>query len=156
MDFNQIIEQIAPGLNITAIGAAVVAIVTFAVKVKGLFADLRKNSDVAELFKKALPKDLTVSVAKLAKSEIDRLIAEVRAEFTSAIRESAAIQKDLVRAMLSLRSIPDDLKNEIAKHYSDAKITTVETVKLELSQDIAEAAVEEAPLEPAQPKMYID
>jgi len=154
MDFNQIIEQIAPGLNITAIGAAIAAIVTFAVKVKGLFSDLRKNSDVAELFKKALPKDLTISVAKLAKTEIDRLIAEVRGEFTSAIRESAAIQKDLVMAMLSLRSIPDDLKNEIAKHYSDTKVTTVDAVKLELSQDIVSATVEETPVE--TPKMYIE
>jgi len=155
MDFNQIIESIAPGLNITAIAAAIAAIVTFAIKVKGLFGDLRRNSDVAELFKKALPKDLTVSIAKLAQSEIDRLISQVRTEFTNAVKESAAIQKDLVMAMLSLRSIPDDLKNEIARHYSDAKITTVETVKLELSPDLIEAVTEETPVETAH-KIYID
>lgn len=156
MDFNQILESIAPGLNLTVVGAAIAAIVTFVVKVRSLFKDIRLNSDISEVFKKALPKDLSVSVAKLAKSEIDRLIVEIKAEFTNAIRENTLLTKDVARGILSLRSIPDDLKHDIASHFGDTKLPAIETIKLELSKDIVEASVEQ--IEPEQPtnKIYID
>jgi hypothetical protein len=155
MDFNAIIDAAMPyilagsGLTGTGLIAWIIS------KVVRIIADIRKNANFAELFKAALPKDLTVSVSKLAKSEFDRLVSELKAEFIAPLRELTLLVKDNARALLTLRSVPDDVKNDIASHFDKSPIPPAEVIKLELSKEIIEATKETIP-EPPPARFFVE
>ena len=152
MDFNAIYETIKPYLNIGTLATVIGVVIGIVVKIRSMVNDIKTNSDLTVLFQKALPKDLTVSISKLAKGEIDRLVGEVQGVFIKGLEQNTLLVKDLAKAIASLKSIPDSLKNEIAKHIEDYTPETTESIKLEMSEELVEISKETEKV----PQIYVD
>ena len=73
MEFNEIWNNIAPYVGTGSFLTGVGVIVGIVIKILQLLRDIKKNANFQSLFKQALPKDLTVSVAALTKTEVDKL-----------------------------------------------------------------------------------
>lgn len=142
MEFNEIWNTVAPYVGSGSFVAAVGVVIGIVVKILYVIRDIKNSADIQNLFKQALPKDLTVSVTALAKSEIDKLTAEIKGEFIAAIKENTVLVADVAKAVASLRSVPDTCKENIAKHCEGIQTNTVESIKLEMSPELVEVKKE--------------
>lgn len=148
MNFTGVWEAISPYINITAIITALSGIIAVVCNIKRTMTDINKRSDVTQLFSKALPKDLTVSVSKLTQQEIDRLIERLKPEFIDVVARNTELTECVAKAILSLRSIPDDLKADIQSRLTEP--VKEEKITLEMSEEFARSSAE------VKPKVYID
>ena len=142
MEFNEIWNTVAPYVGSGSFVAAVGVVIGIVVKILHVIRDIKNSADIQNLFKQALPKDLTVSVTALAKSEIDKLTAEIKGEFIAAIKENTVLVADVAKAVASLRSVPETCKENIAKHCEGIQTNTVESIKLEMSPELVEVKKE--------------
>lgn len=142
MEFNEIWNTVAPYIGSGAFLSAVGVVIGIVVKILHVIRDIKNSADIQNLFKQALPKDLTVSVTALTKNEIDKLTAEIREIFIAAIKENTVLVSDVAKAVASLRSVPDIYKQEIAKHCEGIQTNTVESIKLEMSPELVEVKKE--------------
>lgn len=148
MNFTNVWEAISPYINITALITALSGIIAVVCNIKRTMTAINKRSDVTQLFSQALPKDLTVSVSKLAQQEIDRFIEQLKPEFIDVVARNTELTECVAKAILSLRSIPDDLKADIQSHLSEP--VEEQKITLEMSKEFTKVATE------AKPKVYID
>ena len=153
MDFGAIWAMISPYLNVGTIATCIGVVVGIAVKVRTMVRDIKANADMTEIFKKSLPSELVVSVQKLTKNELDALTAEVRSVFVRAIDQNTALVKELAKAICSLKSIPDSIKQEISGYLSDYQPETTEAIKLEMNADMVAVSTEKKEKKPVE---YID
>lgn len=136
MDFEQIYNTIQPYLEGGSLAAIVTFIITVLAKLASCIKTVKENSNVTELFKKALPNDLTVSIEKLTRSEIDKLTAEIKADVIKPFTEQTVLLQDLCAAICSLRSVPEDMKKKIAEHCDTVSIPMQETIKLSINKGL--------------------
>jgi len=146
MDFTQIWASISPYVSAGAIGTVVTATIGIVVKVveavKSAKTQLVETKALAiDLFKTALPKDLTISIEKLAKTQLQSLTTEVtqiiNEQIIEPVRANTELTQALAKAIASLRSVPENLRTEIATLVNDtALVTTTESVKLELNTEL--------------------
>jgi len=146
MDFTQIWASISPYVSAGAIGTVVTATIGIVVKVvaavKSAKTQLVETKALAiDLFKTALPKDLTISIEKLAKTQLQSLTADVtqiiNEQIIEPVRANTKLVQALAKAIASLRSVPESLRTEIATLVNDtALVATTESVKLELNTEL--------------------
>lgn len=142
MEFNEIWNTISPYVGSGSFVAAVGVVIGIVVKILHVIRDIKNSADIQNLFKQALPKDLTVSVTALTKNEIDKLTAEIKGEFIAAIKENTVLVADVAKAVASLRSVPETYKENISKHCEGIQTNTVESIKLEMSPELVEVKKE--------------
>jgi len=145
MDFTQIWASISPYVSAGAIGTVVTATIGIVVKVVGAVksakTQLSETKSLAiELFKTALPKDLTLSIKKLAQDELTSLTASVteliNKQVIEPVKANTELQQAIAKALISLRSIPETLRTEISALINEPTITTTESIKLELNTEL--------------------
>jgi len=133
MDFTQIWASISPYVSAGAIGTVITATIGIVVKVvaavKNAKTQLVETKAMAiELFKTALPKDLTISIQKLAKNELESLTSQVtqiiNEQIIEPVRANTELTQALAKAVASLRSVPENLRTEIAALVNDTALVT--------------------------------
>lgn len=141
MDFNAIYEVIAPYLSVSAISTALVGILAIVIKLSSLIKSARAtfsstHNEAVEAFKKALPKELSISLEVLARTELEKIKAEfttaVEEKFIKQIKENTLLVQEIAKALCSLKALPDSIKNEIAEMLDIEKPETTESLKVEL------------------------
>lgn len=143
MDWNTLYLELAPYINliIVALGGGGIGTLIYKVIkiVKREIENIRVKTNIAEIFKQALPKDFSLTVEALTKTELDKLKAEIKKEFIKPLQELIELNKISAKALGNLRSVPDDIKQELSAKI-DEDIKTVESIKIELSKEITEEA----------------
>lgn len=141
MDFNAIFEKLYPILGVTGTALFIILCLAVYLVIKHFLnkntATITNMSDIAvEAFKKALPKELYISLETIAKEEL----AKIKTEFTNAVEEkfinqikaNTELVQEIAKALCTLKAIPDSVKLEIAKLLDIEKPDTTESLKVEL------------------------
>jgi len=146
MDFTQIWASISPYVSAGAIGTVITATIGIVVKVVGAVKSTKTQLSetkllAIELFKTALPKDLTLSIKKLAQDELTSLTASVteliNEQVIEPVKANTELQQAIAKALISLRSIPETLRTEISALINEpTAVTTTESIKLELNTEL--------------------
>jgi hypothetical protein len=163
MDFTQIWASISPYVSAGAIGTVVTATIGVVVKVVGAVksakTQLSETKQLAvDLFKTALPKDLTISIKKLAQDELKSLTASVteliNKQVIEPVKANTELQQAIAKALISLRSIPETLRTEISALINEpTAVMTTESIKLEMNTELqAEAET----LKTVSKKIYLE
>lgn len=149
MDFNAIYEVVQPYIGTGAMATAIITVLTIAFKVFSLIKEARRSfssthNEAVEVFKKALPKELYVSLESLTKSELAKItqtiLEAVDKNWLAQIRENTELMQAIANAMLSMKAVPDSAKEKISE-LLDVKAETTESLKLELLPDKNEVEV---------------
>lgn len=143
MDFNTIYEAIAPYLGTGAIAGAILTILGLAFKVlgfikeaKGLFQNTQ--NEAINAFKKALPKELYISIETLVKGELEKIttqiVGAVNDNWLNQIKSNTELVQAIASALVTMRSIPDSSKVKIAELLNIKEVETTDSLKVELIQ----------------------
>lgn len=159
MDFNTIYEVIKPYLGTGAIASGVVAILFFALKVLGVVKEIKTTftsteNEALNAFKKAIPKELYLSVETITKTELAKITEGIKQvvdqKFLSQIKANTELTQAIASALITMKAIPDSSKKEIAKLLELKEVETTESLKVEL------LPVEEKTVELSTEKVLID
>ena len=143
MDFNAIYEAIAPYLGTGTIASGIIAIISLALYAVKKIKEIKEafsstESEMLKAFKKAIPESLYVSIESLAQKELSKINDEIKLivdeKFLSQIKANTELVNAMAKALVSMKAVPDSIKNEISeKLLSDNKaITTTESLKVDL------------------------
>lgn len=141
MDFNSIYEAVKPYLGTGAIAGAIVTILALATKVLGFIKEAKgvfqsTQNEAVNAFKKALPKELYISVETLVKGELEKIttkiVSAVDDKILAQIKANTELMQAIASALVSMRTIPDSSKLEIAKLLELKEVKTTESLKVEL------------------------
>lgn len=152
MDFNAIYEVISPYLGTGAIATAIVTVLGIAIKVVKLAKEAREaftstHSEAIDAFKKAIPKDLYISVEALTKSELAKITQEITKavdeRFLKQISANTELTQAIAVALMSIKSIPDSSKDKIAELLKIENKESTERLKVELIDNEVKTTVEE-------------
>ena len=141
MDFNSIYEAIVPYLGTGAIAGAIITILGLAIKVlgfikeaKGLFENTQ--NEAINAFKKALPKELYISVETLVKGELEKIttqiVGAVNDNWLKQIKDNTQLVQAIASALVTMRNIPDSSKLKIAELLDIKEVETTESLKVDL------------------------
>lgn len=152
MDFNELYAIISPYLGTTGIATLIIGLFTIAVKVSGLIKAAKKafsstHNEAVEAFKKAIPPEIYIKLETIAKTEL----AKIKTEFTEAVEEKFITQikanTELCRmigyALLSMKAIPDSVKEQMSAMLDIEQPDTTESLKVELLPNGPEEVKEE-------------
>lgn len=141
MDFNTIYETIKPYLGTGAIASAIITVLALAVKVLGVIKDIKKTyanteNEALNAFKKAIPNELYVSIEKLAKDELNKILDKVKEvvdeQFLTQIKANTELTQAIANALITMKTIPDSAKKKIAELLEIKEVKTTESLKVEL------------------------
>ena len=141
MDFNAFYEGIKNYLDIGTIATVIVSIlsivayVTKSVKnIKDSFAST--ENEALKAFKAAIPKELYVSIESIAKKELSKITDEIKdivnEKFLAQIKENTELTQAIAKALITIKSIPDSYKEDIAKLLEIKDAKTTGSLKVEL------------------------
>lgn len=143
MDFNTLYEIISPYIGTSGIALVAIGIIWFLLSAKKTLNSLgisfsNTENEVIKAFKKALPKELYVSIEALTKKELGKIIDKIETlvndKFLNQIRENTEIIKAVALALVSIKSIPDSTKIQIIDLLdSKEKVETTESLKVDLN-----------------------
>ena len=152
INFNSIYNDVLPYFGTGAIATFLITAIALVVGIRKKLKDVTKTVDAFMLkikedfektenealkaFKNALPSDFAVNIEHLTKAEI----ASVKEYFISAINENWLNQitanNDLMKAManalISIKSVPDSSKKEIAEILKLHEVDTTDKLKVSL------------------------
>jgi hypothetical protein len=141
IDFNTIYEKFAPIVGTGTFATFITVALAIAYKV---FKICKKAENTftstqaltIDAFKKAIPKELYVSVETLAKSELSKLKTEIMGaineNWLKQISSNTELTKAIAVALMSIKSIPDSSKEAIANLINISKPDTTESLKVDL------------------------
>ena len=141
MDFNAIYQSIAPYFGTGAMATAIITIITLAFKVLSLCKDARTtfsntHAESIEAFKKAIPSSLYLSLESLTKSELSKIITQIKdaidERFLSQIKSNTEITQAIAQALISMKAIPDSAKLKISELLELPEVDTTEGLKIDL------------------------
>lgn len=143
MDWNTIYEVIKPYLGTGAIASGVITILFFAFKVLNVIKEMKgafssTENEMLKAFKNAMPKELYVSLETLTKTELAKIVQQIKQmvdeRFTSQIKANTELTQAIASALITMKAIPDSSKKEIAKLLEIKEVNTTESLKVELIQ----------------------
>lgn len=141
MDFNTIYEAVKPYLGTGAIAGAIVTILGLVVKVLGFIKESKSlfestQNEAINAFKKALPKELYISIETLAKTELNKItesiVSIVNDKVLGQIKANTELTQAIASALVTMRNIPDSAKVKIAELLEIKEVETTESLKVEL------------------------
>ena len=141
MDFNTIYEVIKPYLGTGAIASGILAIFVFALKVLGVVKEIKTTftsteNEAVNAFKKAIPKELYLSIETITKTELAKIIEHIKQivdqKFLSQIKANTELTQAIASALITMKAIPDSSKKEIAKLLEIKDVETTESLIVEL------------------------
>ena len=141
MDFNTIYEAVKPYLGTGAIAGAIVTILGLVVKVLGFIKESKSlfestQNEAINAFKKALPKELYISIETLAKTELNKItesiVSIVNDKVLGQIKANTELVQAIASALVTMRNIPDSAKVKIAELLEIKEVETTESLKVEL------------------------
>ena len=141
MDFNTIYEVIKPYLGTGAIASGILAIFVFALKVLGVVKEIKTTftsteNEAINAFKKAIPKELYLSIETITKTELAKIIEGIKQvvdqKFLSQIKANTELTQAIASALITMKAIPDSSKKEIAKLLEIKDVETTESLIVEL------------------------
>lgn len=141
MDFNAIYESIAPYVGTSTIASGIIAIISLAFYTVKKIKEIKETfssteSEMLKAFKKAIPETLYVSIESLAKAELSKITEEIKQvvdkEFLSQIKANTDLVNAMAKALISMKSVPDSVKKEIADIILTDKPATTESLKVQL------------------------
>ena len=154
-DFNSIYETLAPYFGTSAIATFITVALAIAYKVFKIYKKAENfytstQAQTIEAFKKAIPKELYVSVETLAKGELSKLKTEIMGaineNWLKQISSNTELTKAIAVALMSIKSIPDSSKEAIANLLNVSQPETTESLKVDLIPVQESAAKTEKPL----------
>ena len=154
MDFNTIYDAISPYLGTGTIASGIIMIISLAIYAVSKIKEIKKSfssteSEMLKAFKKAIPENLYISIESLAKTELNKITQEIKdivdEKFLSQIKANTELLNAIAKGLITMRTIPDSIKTEIAdKLLTDKKeIITTESLKVELLPEKKEIEVKE-------------
>ena len=141
MDFNTYYEDISTIVGTSTIAMGIVTFLTIAIKAFVVIKEIRANfsnteSEVLKLFKQAMPKELYVSLESITKAELSKIITKIEKvvndTFLSQIKANTELTQAIASALITMKSIPDSCKKDIAKLLEIKEVETTESLKVEL------------------------
>jgi hypothetical protein len=141
MDFNVFYSQAAPFLGTGTIAGIIIAVFAIIIKAKGAINDIRSAFKITEnealkAFKNALPKELSISLEALAKTELAKITESINQvvnnKFLSQIKANTELMQAVASALITMKAIPDSAKKDIAKLLEIKDVKTTESLKIEL------------------------
>lgn len=154
MSIEQILELIAPYVNIGGVIAAVTALIAIAVKVYGtvkrastsLSQTAMLNEDkIVELMNKVLPRDMAVKIMPLVESELKKINETVQEAAAVNAKKTAQKLDTIAKAIASMRNLPTEQREQllalVEAENKDVEPQTV-TVDYEISEEIKAIAAQ--------------
>ncbi len=141
MDWNSIYEAIKPYLGTGAIALAILTVFSLAIRFKSEIKNIRNvfastENEALKAFKKSLPKELFINIQSLAQSEFAKIVQELKQvvdeRFLSQIKANTEITQAIASAIITMKSIPDSSKKEIARLLDLKDVDTTEALKVDL------------------------
>ena len=141
IDFNTIYETLAPYFGTGAIATFITVALALAHKVFKICKEAKNTftstqAQTIDAFKKAIPKELYVSVETLTKSELSKLKTEIMGaineNWLKQISSNTELTKAIAVALMSIKSIPDSSKEAIANLINISQPETTESLKVDL------------------------
>ena len=141
MDFNTIYEAVKPYLGTGAIAGAIVTILGLVVKVLGFIKESKSlfestQNEAINAFKKALPKELYISIETLAKTELNKItesiVSIVNDKVLGQIKANTELTQAIASALVTMRNIPESAKVKKAELLEIKEVETTESLKVEL------------------------
>ena len=141
MDFNAVYSQIMPYIGTGTIATIIIAVLAIIIKAKGALNDIRSafkttENEALKAFKNALPKELSISLEALAKTELAKITESINQvvnnKFLSQIKANTELMQAVASALITMKAIPDSAKKDIAKLLELKEVNTTESLKIEL------------------------
>ena len=143
MNFEAILEAIKNPAIVGGVLTATGGVIAIIVKVSGAIKAIKKDvgitqKEIVTSFREAMPKEITISVEKLVSGKMDLFTAEIKEvllnQIVGTLAEQIEIVGALAEAVSSIKSIPQNLREDIASLTGKEKPkNTAETVKLEIN-----------------------
>lgn len=141
MDFNAFYESIKNYVDLGTMATFIVSLFGIIGYVAKSIKDIRgtfksTENEALKAFRAAIPKELYVNIESLAKSELEKICENinniVNDKFLSQIKENTDLVKAIANALVTMKSIPDSQKEEIAKLLDLSEVETTEKLKVDL------------------------
>ena len=163
--WEQIWATISPYLNVTTISTAVAFVIATALKIKNSTAMLGAQltnalGDWQKTMKAAMPKELTVSVEKIAGKEFAAMVADLKAQVLEPLQkaydEVNAKVVAMAKCVACLKTVPQETRDELLELLGEDAPKEQEAIVLELNPELEEITKEgEKRTETAQ-KVYVE